>query len=272
MASVDDIREVFAYLRRARVHKCPHPGDLDIAQTYADALRNMRSDVVLEAGRSWITDPDRGSFFPTASDLLSLCIGIEAQDRTKVVKTVRGCAACGEIIREDGSIQEHGSGFRHFMQHCFPTDKNGDVDWEAAPYRVGHRLVLCDCVKGRQIAAGQQLEAQREIPKGQASGRPANWAPTMTLAQAWEAFGGEGPNVRTDCEIYVSGSHARKVPEDRRMASPWYARPSPEEEMIDQVEARRIRLAVYDSMRGNRSAQASAYLSGANLPTEGGKR
>jgi len=259
MASEQDIQEVIQYLRAARVHKCPHPDDQGVLMAYTDCLRNVRSDVVLEAARAWISDPDGGRFFPTAADLLSLSMTIEAQERHTVKEVTRGCAACGELLWPDGSVKEHGNGFRHFIQHCHPLNDEGDVDWDAIPYRIGHRLVLCDCTKGRQIAASHEIEMQREIPKGQSSGRPSNWRPTLTLAKAWEVFS------RSDARVYVTGSHARRMPEDRRPESPWYTRPSPEEEMGWHTESVRIRRAVYDAMKGQISDQAAAYLQSAGL-------
>ena len=112
MASEDDIRDVFLYLRSARVHKAPHPGDIDVVRAYADALRNVRSDVVLQAGRSWVQDPDSGRYWPTAADLLHLAMAIEAQERHEVRDIVRGCACCGEIINSEGRVIEHGNGFQ----------------------------------------------------------------------------------------------------------------------------------------------------------------
>lgn len=254
MASEDDIRDVFLYLRSARVHKAPHPGDIDVVRAYADALRNVRSDVVLQAGRSWVQDPDSGRYWPTAADLLHLAMAIEAQERHEVRDIVRGCACCGEIINEEGRVIEHGSGFRHFIQHCHPLNDEGDVDFDAEPYRIGSRLVLCDCTKGKQIAAAHELEMNREMPKGQISSRPANWRPTLTLEKAWKVF------HRADARIYVTGSHARLIAEDRRPESPFFTRPSPEETMKDWTEARRQRMSMYEAMRGNVSDASKAFL------------
>jgi hypothetical protein len=263
MASEDDIKEVIEYLRAARVHKCPHPDDRGVQMAYADCLRAMRSDVVLQAARAWIADPESGRFFPTAADLLSLCMTIEADERHTVRHITRGCAGCGELLAADGSVSEHGTGFRHFVQHCHPMGDDGRVDWHAVPYRIGHRLVICDCEKGRQIAAQQQIELQREIPKGQVPSRPANWRPTLTLSEAWKAFN------RHDARNYVSGSSARLVSEDSRPGSPWYTRPSPEEEHGPTPEQTRIRRAVYQAMRGNVSDEAAAFLQRAGLAMGG---
>lgn len=263
MATEHDIAKLFKYLRAARVHKPPHIDDGDIRDVYLDALRNIRSDVVAEVGRAWIQDPDGGKFWPTAADLLNLALAIESQERSQVREVSRGCQGCGEVLNEDGTIHEHGSGFRSFIQHCHPLNADGDVDFDAAPYRIGHRLVLCDCTKGRQIAAAQELEMHREIPKGQISGRPANWRPTLTLAKAWRVF------HRVDARIYVTGSHARLIPEDRRHASPFFSRPSPEELIADWDEASRQRQAAYDYLRGNVSTTAKAYLATSTVDMKG---
>ena len=111
MASVDDIREVFLLPAPCAGSQVPtsrrsrHCPDLCRCPAKYAQRCGLR-------GRAIMDHRPRSRFIlpHSVSDLLSLCIGIEAQDRTKVVKTVRGCAACGEIIREDGSIQEHGSG------------------------------------------------------------------------------------------------------------------------------------------------------------------
>ena len=101
------------------------------------------------------------------------------------------------------------------------------------------------------------------MPKGQVSSRPANWRPTLTLAKAWEVFS------RADARIYVTGSHARLVAEDRRTASPFFTRPSPEETIADWTEARRQRLSMYDAMRGNVSDASKAFLLKAGLAMGG---
>jgi hypothetical protein len=154
----------------------------------------------------------------------------------------RGCARCGETLREDGSVDSHGTGFRTIIQHSHPTDGDGAVRWDLPPYRIASRSVLCDCTKGRLIKAKQS---------GSDSGT------TLTVEDAQRIF------QRADSRLYITGTDWRYHPHDRKPGGPFYSRPSPEEQphylpsaqphgdpVPDIAGAAEVRASVYRILRG----------------------
>lgn len=237
MASPDDIVDLFDYCRSAGLKKVPRPGDVAAERAYSDVLQNIATEVLEAATRSWMSDPDRGAWFPAAPELLGLCLTVEAQLRSEVREQSRGCQHCGEVLEDDGTVREHGTGFRTLIQHRHPS-ADGTVDWGALPIRIGSVRVLCDCEKGRKIHAQQKLYAQTQPEKGQKTSRPAGWRPTLDLRSAWEQYG-----KPWDVKVYLTGTRARWNVRDADPRSPFFSRPSPEElegPTLTACEARRV--------------------------------
>jgi hypothetical protein len=223
MASVDDIIDLFDYCRSAGLKKVPRPGDVAAERAYSDVLQNIATEVLEAATRSWMSDPDKGAWFPAAPELLGLCLTVEAQLRSERREQSRGCHHCGEVLEDDGTVREHGTGFRTLIQHRFPT-VDGRVLFDAAPIKIGSVRVLCDCDKGRKIHAQQKLYAQEQPEKGQKTSRPAGWRPTLDLRGAWEHYGRPA-----DVRVFLTGTRARWNERDADPRSPFFSRPSPEE-------------------------------------------
>ena len=237
-----DIIEVFNFWRSIGLKSVPAnvdaPGWVRVLSELGEGLLSYAAD---EMVRQSVKDRDgnwRGRrFAPTAPELRTFALDLEGSSRnTEVRQTKRGCMRCGELLDEEGGILEHGSGFRILIQHCHPT-MGGLVLWDEKPYRIsGPRIILCDCNKGRLIAA-QQSSASVDT-------NDHVWTPTPTMEQALKAFG------RPDARLFITGSDPRLVTDDRRKGSPFSCRPRPEEELGKTAQAQQDRQLAYDVIRG----------------------
>ena len=111
------------------------------------------------------------------------------------------------------------------------------------------------CVTAPKADRLQQLKTGNapEIPKGQISGRPANWRPTLTLAKAWKVF------HRSDARIYVRITRSIDA-RGSETCQPIFLQTITRRLIADWDEASRQRQAAYDYLRGNVSTTAKAYL------------
>lgn len=248
----DDVLETFRFFKGAGLKSVPHDEDagawLRVLADVPAALLHLAAEYYLRTpveqngvlkGRKWC---------PSSAELRQIAFSLEADNRVAITQTQRGCASCGEVLSEEGSILEAGTGHRTIAQHCYPTEQ-GAVQWQAEPYRVAHRLVLCDCQLGKWIAH-QHATADKEK-------MPGHWAPTLTLEQALQVF------VREDAALYVSGSTdpaLRYRAEDARLRSPFFCRAAPEELHGPTEYARALRAAAYDYLRGSRGAPSLDVL------------
>ena len=131
----DDISETFRFFKGAGLKSVPHTddvgawlrvlGDVPAALLHLAAEYYLRTPVeqngVLK-GRKWC---------PSAGELRQIAFSLEADNRVAITQTQRGCASCGEVLSEEGSIVEAGTGHRTIAQHCYPTEQ-GAVQWQAA--------------------------------------------------------------------------------------------------------------------------------------------
>ena len=243
-----DILDTFRFFRGAGLKSVPLEEDvgswLRVLSDVPAALLHLAADYYLRTpteqngvlkGRKWC---------PSSAELRQIAFSLEADNRVAITQAQRGCASCGEVLSDEGSILEPGTGHRTISQHCYPTEQ-GAVQWQAEPYRIAHRMVLCDCQLGKWIAH-QHATADRDK-------MPAHWAPTVTLEQALQVF------KREDAVLYVSGStdpSQRYRAEDSRLRSPFFCRAAPEELHGETLYARALRSAAYDFLRGSRPAPA----------------
>jgi hypothetical protein len=259
MAALEDIQEAFDFLRSAGLKKVPRPGDVGAQHVYSTVLQHVHPETLSIAAATWCQNPEGGMWMPAAPELLNLCILLEAQQRTEAKEQQRGCRGCGEILDEEGGILTHGSGYRTVVQHCYPRG-DGSVVWDAEPYRIGQRLVLCSCTKGEHIHAAQSRANLDSMPKG--------WRPTLTMQQAGEVY------QRVDARTWITGTDSRANPRDRDCRSPFYSYPSPEESLADPYAAAQQRRTMDNAMRGIVPQNAAAYLQqaatamGAEIPAD----
>lgn len=223
------------------------PDDVDAAQWHR-VLSDVSDELMVIAAEHWVRTPIEGKggkligrkWAPAAGELRALCFELETEARSEVTRTRRGCAACGERLNDDGSIANHGTGFRTITQHCHPVDDEGIVLWSAAPYRIASRSVLCDCDAGAWIAHKQATADAGTV----APHLGGTWRPILTWQQALERF------QRADARLYITGSDYRLNTDDRRQGSPWYAKPSPEEQEGCTEQAAADRRLAYGVIRG----------------------
>ena len=249
MSGMSDILDCFRYFAGVGLKSVPHSEDADV---WLRVLSDVPANLLHLAADEWIRTPVKDKsgtlrgqkWAPTAGELRNLAFALEADHRVQTTAKKRGCASCGEVMDENSSIVEHGTGYRTVSQHCFPA-VDGSVNWHAEPYRIASRLVLCDCELGRWIAHGHQTVDRDRMPK--------DWSPTITCEQALQVF------QRHDARLYLSGStqpHHRFRPEDARTSSPFFCRAAPEELHGDNEHGRALRRAAYDYLRGSRPAPA----------------
>jgi hypothetical protein len=243
MVNEDTIIEVLQLFRGVGLKGTPPEED---ARHWVRVLADVPAVLLHMAAEHYLRTPedDKGKlkgrrFCPSAAELRNIAFNLESTHRAEVKQTRRGCLRCGELVDKDGSITEHGTGFRTLVQHCHP-EVNGAVDWNAAPYRIGQRRVLCDCEKGQWIAHQHQTMDRATLPHHIAK----EWQPTLTVDQAWDAF------QRHDARVYVTGSDHRLHHHDRRPGSPWFTRPSPEETDGDNQRAADVRALCYRVIKG----------------------
>lgn len=258
MASIDDFLDLFDWLSAAGVKKVPRPADRQgAARVYSQILQATPSEVLVMAATKWCQDPDNGRWMPPAADLGALCALIEAEHYGKQAQKRRGCARCGELLERDGdtvSITQHGTGYRTLIQKCYQVI-HGDPDWDGEPYRVARRSVLCDCAMGAHIMHRQHsAEAPPHHP---------TWQATLTWREAHERF------QRHDARLFITGTDWRENALDRNPRSPFYSRPSPEEDNTDPAQALAERRAVRRAMSGAPpSDRAVGYLQTVRLVVE----
>lgn len=256
-ATQDDVRHALDMLMLGRLRKGPASVDA-VLRVYWAVLQNQHPALIESAAIAWMQDADQGRWFPSAPDLLSLCLQIEAQERLAQkgdTERHRGCAHCGLRDHPDGpAFSQSGSGWRYVIQHCYPCTvhgaagclscaETGEIAWDAEPYRVASRKILCDCVLGARRQMAHSL-----VEGGQAP---------VSVSDAWQRFG------RLDCRLYITGSEYRMVEADTRPGSPFYDRPSPEEESQTAealLHAAQQRALVYAAIRGNIPPALKAYM------------
>lgn len=247
MVTEDDILDAFEYLRSVGLKKVPPYTD---APGWLRVLRDVEADDFKAAVDYYLRTPQEDSkgrmrgatWCPTAPELRRIAFDQQETKRHIVQDVQRGCARCGETLREDGTVDSHGTGFRTITQHSHPVEDDGTVRWDWPPYRIASRSVLCDCTKGRLIKAKQS---------GGDSGS------TLTVDEALQRF------QRADSRLYVTGTDYRYHRHDRHPRSPFYSRPSPEEQPLytpastphgapvpDIAGAAEIRASVYRVARG----------------------
>jgi hypothetical protein len=178
-------------------------------------------------------------YCPTAAELRSIAFALESTQRHEVKKSRRGCARCGELIGDDGAITHHGNGYRTITQHCFDV-VDGILQTDKPPYRIASRQVLCNCDLGRYIEHQHATIDTSTLPKHIAG----QWKPTLTIEQAFEVF------QRDDAKLYATGTRHRAHDHDTRPGSPWFAKPSPEEEWGNGEKASDARATAYAVIRG----------------------
>ena len=229
------------------------PEDADAAQWHR-VLSDVSDDLMMIATEHYIRTPVEGKggalrgqrWCPTAGELRAVCFELETQARSEVTRTRRGCSACGERLGDDGSIANHGTGFRTITQHCHPVDDEGMVLWSSAPYRIASRSVLCDCDAGAWVAHKQAAADAGTV----APHLGGTWQPILTWQQALERY------QRADARLYITGTEHRLVCDDRRPGSPWHSKPSPEEEEGNTEQASSDRQLAYSVIRGTVSGMS----------------
>jgi hypothetical protein len=251
MASLEDVLEVFDFLRCAGVKKVPRKSEVGNAHAYAAVLQHVHPEHVVRAASQWCQNPDGGQWMPAAPELLSLCLLLESQDRHQQREITRGCRGCGELLDDEGGIETHGTGYRTITQHCYPRGDDGAVVWTADPHRIGQRLVLCSCTKGEHTHQGQSRVSMESMPKG--------WQPTLTIERALHVF------RRDDARLWITGTDHRACARDADPRSPFFSCPSPEETLADPYEAVRQRRVMDNAMKGIVPAGAATYLRMAGL-------
>ena len=244
MANEQTIIDILSLFRGVGLSKVP---DNDDAHQWVRVLSDVPEALLHMAAEHYLRTPveSKGrmqgvSFCPTAPVLRSIAFALESTHRHEIRKTRRGCARCGELLDDQQTIVEHGRGYRTIVQHCHPTDAEGMVQWDEPPYRIGTRQVLCDCEKGKWIAHQHSTMDASTLPKHIA----ADWKPTLTIEQALKHF------QRRDARLFITGSEYRLHAHDRRAGSPWFTRPSPEEEWGDNDRAADTRATAYAVIRG----------------------
>lgn len=256
-ATQDDVRAALDMLVMGRLRKGPSSVDA-VLRVYWAVLQNQSPALLESAAIAWMQDADQGRWFPSAPDLLSLCLQIEAQERQAQKNDTEGhsgCACCGYREHPDGpAFSQRGSGWRYVVQHCYPCTVHGnagctacaatgEIDWSAEPYRVASRKVLCDCELGERRRMAHAVNPDSQAP--------------VSVSEVWDRFG------RPDCRLYVTGTEYRMVADDARPGSPFYDRPSPEEEAetVEQLQhARQQRALVYGAIRGHIPEHLKAYM------------
>ena len=243
-----DVVDVFVFFKGAGLKSVPHVEEahhwVRVLADVPAALLHMASEWYLKVPQEHNGVMKGNKWCPSAAEIRTIAFNLEGDARVSITKTQRGCASCGEVIDEEGAIIEHGTGHRTISQHCYPKE-DGLIQWQAAPYRVAHRLVLCDCSLGRWIAHQHQTADKDRLPK--------SWQPTLTLKQALQKF------VRDDALLFVSGSAdaaQRYRAEDARPQSPFFNCAAPEELHGPTEYAMALRSAAYDFIRGSRGAPA----------------
>lgn len=244
MVTEDTICDVLGFFRGCGLKSTPSDDD---ARHWVRVLSDVPAVLLHMAAEHYVRTPaaDKDNrlrgvrFCPSAAELRSIAFGLESTQRQQVTETRRGCFRCGELVAEDGSITEHGSGYRTLIQHCHPS-AGGVVDWNGHPYRIGMRRCLCDCEKGKWIAHQHSLVDKDTLPPHVQK----TWAPTLTCDQAFDAFS------RADARVYITGSDLRLHRHDVRPGSPWFTRPSPEETDGDTERAGDVRRLCYQVIKG----------------------
>ena len=256
-ATQEDVQHVLDMLVMARLRKAPASVDA-VLRVYWSVLQNQAPQLLESAAIRWMQDVDQGRWFPSAPDLLDMCLRVEAEARNSQKSETEGhagCAACGLREHPDGpAFSQRGTGWRHVIQRCYPCTihgaagcvscaEAGEIAWDAEPYRVASRKVLCDCEKGARARMAHSL-----VEGG---------TPPVSVEEVWQRFG------RPDCRLYVTGSGYRMIIDDTRPGSPFYDRPSPEEEAAtaaDMIHAGQQRQLAYGAIRGHIPPALKAYM------------
>jgi len=244
MCTQDTVLDVLGLFRGVGLSKVP---DNEDAHQWLRVLNDVPAVLFEMAAEHYLKTPIevkghlRGvRYCPTAAELRSIAFALESTQRHEVKKSRRGCARCGELIGDDGAITHHGNGYRTITQHCHPVDDDGLVQWHEPPYRIASRQVLCNCELGRYIAHQHATLDTSTLPKHIAG----QWRPTLTVEQAFEVF------QRDDAKLYATGTKHRAHDHDTRPGSPWFAKPSPEEEWGKGEKASNARAVAYQVIRG----------------------
>ena len=245
MANEQTIIDILSLFRGVGLSKVPDNEDahqwVRVVSDVPEALLHMAAEHYLRTPVESKGRMKGVSFCPTAPELRSIAFALESTHRHEIKQTRRGCARCGEMLTEAQEITEHGTGHRTLVKHVYPTDADGFTLWDSDPITIDQFQVLCDCEKGRWTEHQQTTMDRSTLPKH----IQGTWQPTLTIEKALKLL------VRSNTRIFITGTDDYRLhAHDRRAGSPWFTRPSPEEEWGDNERAADTRATAYAVIRG----------------------